>query len=580
MALAFILGACALAGIGASTACLERTHEIPEGWVKLAQQPDGSQPLRMSFALRQPEIRTLAQTLYSGQRLSKEDVDAIRTADKDDVDHVIRWLSSNGIADAKSEKDWVHVRTTVDGAERLLQAKMNRYSFQGQPPVVRTEEYFVPDDLKERIAFVHPIANFMTPEHDVASSRPMPQQGLSRRQEAPPCNLVVTPECILRGYNIKYKTPDGKSPVRFAVTGFLDQNANHADTVDFLRLYSPTLDRAGYNFATELINGGQNLQERSKAGSEANLDIEYAMAVGYPTQITFWSTGGKGVKLNDSGLPIPPEMSDNEPYLEMVEHMLNLPDDVLPHVLTMSYADDELSVPRPYANRVCDLFGMLAARGMSVLVASGDGGARGGRNSTCRSNDGQNVEIAMATFPGTCPWVTAVGATTNSDHPPKGATFSTGGFSQWFDQPKWQAEAVNGYIGQLNGYMSGYYNPKKRAIPDIAAVGTQFLTIVNDKDMILDGTSASVPIMAAMIALINDARLRKGKPSLGWLNKRLYSPEVRKVLFDIVGGTSKPCQFSGGKRLGWPAAKGWDAITGLGTPGNFDELMRVLADGY
>ena len=131
----------------------------------------------------------------------------------------------------------------------------------------------------------------------------------------------------------------------------------------------------------------------------------------------------------------------------------------------------------------------------------------------------------------------------------------------------------------LNGFLQGYYNPNMRAIPDISAVGTQFMTIVSGQPVLLEGTSASAPVFAAMIALVNDARLRKGKQVLGWLNDKLYSAAVRKVLYDTTGGQSSSCVFSGGSKPGgWPAAKGWDAITGLGTPGNFNDLLRVLVD--
>ena len=183
---------------------------------------------------------------------------------------------------------------------------------------------------------------------------------------------------------------------------------------------SPELVKAGYNFSVELVNGGKNLQDPAQAGSEANLDVEYGMAIGYPAQVTYFSTGGRGLKLNDSGKLVTGEYDDNEPYLDLLEYLLEKPDDQVPHVLSMSYADDELSVPRLYAERVCTLFGLLTARGTSVVVGSGDGGAKGGRNATCRTNDGTNKDITVATFPSTCPWVTAVGAVTNTQTPPQG----------------------------------------------------------------------------------------------------------------------------------------------------------------
>ena len=183
----------------------------------------------------------------------------------------------------------------------------------------------------------------------------------------------------------------------------------------------------------------------------------------------------------------------------------------------------------------------------------------------------------MATFPGTCPWVTAVGAVTNKD-PLTGAVFSTGGFSQYFRRPYWQDNAVEGYIKELDGRLEGLYDGSMRAIPDISAVGTRFRVLVARQTGLLDGTSASTPVMASMIALVNEQRFMRGKRSLGWLNKVLYSPEVQAVLTDVTNGTSESCVFGGEKPGGWPAEEGWDAITGLGVPQSFRELLDVLVD--
>ncbi len=52
--------------------------------------------------------------------------------------------------------------------------------------------------------------------------------------------------------------------------------------------------------------------------------------------------------------------------------MANLADDELPHTLSISYGEDEQSVPRAYAEKVCTMFGQLGARGTSVIFASGE----------------------------------------------------------------------------------------------------------------------------------------------------------------------------------------------------------------
>jgi tripeptidyl-peptidase-1 len=76
----------------------------------------------------------------------------------------------------------------------------------------------------------------------------------------------------------------------------------------------------------------------------------------------------------------------------------------------------------------------------------------------------------------------------------------------------------------------------------------------------LDGTSASTPTMAGVIALLNDHLIANGKASLGFMNPWLYSVGFQ-AFNDITSGSSKGCGTDG-----FPAAVGWDAVTGFGTP--------------
>lgn len=571
-----IITALAWFGLGSCGIILENTAQIPSGWKQLDDVIDPSQPLRLSFALREPQMAGLSKMLMEsgGRHLSGQEVRKLRAPDQDDVDAVQKWLASNGIENAAQQDDWIHVHTTVGDAESLLEMKLQKYAFEDQQPVMRTLEYSVPDHLTTTISFVHPVANFLPPKKEL--SRPSPPQGLQKR--AGKCAAGTTPDCIRELYNLPPIDTDATSSVRIAIAGFLEEYANYADVHAFLNSTVPEIAATGYNFSVELVNGGENSQNPKDAGVEAALDMEYILALGFPADVTFFSTGGRGEKLDDTGKPYDEEFVDNEPYLEFLEHLLNKTDDEVPHVLSFSYADDELSVPRPYAERVCSMLGLLTARGTSILGGSGDGGAKGARNSTCRTHDGQDV--TMAVFPASCPWVTAIGAVTNNDDPPHGAGLSGGGFSQYFPRESWQDEVVDAYVDALDGHLEGRYNGSMRATPDISAVGTQFRVLIARTPANLDGTSASTPLVAAMIALINDARLKAGKDVLGWLNKHLYSEQVRAALQDVTNGTSYSCKFGDGQSPGgWPAKQGWDAITGLGVPNNFaalkDALMKV-----
>lgn len=66
------------------------------------------------------------------------------------------------------------------------------------------------------------------------------------------------------------------------------------------------------------------------------------------------------------------------------------------------------------------------------------------------------------------------------------------------------------------------YNPSGRAYPDIAAIGQNIFMYNEGQPAYVGGTSASAPIVASMITLINEERLAKGKRPVGFLNPTLY----------------------------------------------------------
>jgi tripeptidyl-peptidase-1 len=137
---------------------------------------------------------------------------------------------------------------------------------------------------------------------------------------------------------------------------------------------------------------------------------------------------------------------------------------------------------------------------------------------------------------------------------------SGGGFSSYFPRPSYQDAVVPQYVSSLKGSFSGLYNPNGRAYPDIAAQGFHFVTTWNGTEVWLDGTSASTPAASAVISLVNDFLIASGRPPLGFLNPWLYAGGF-KAFTDITSGSAIGCGTEG-----FPAQKGWDAVTGWGTP--------------
>jgi tripeptidyl-peptidase-1 len=227
---------------------------------------------------------------------------------------------------------------------------------------------------------------------------------------------------------------------------------------------------------------------------------------------------------------------------------------------------------------VCNLYAQLGSRGVSVIFSSGDNGV----GTACQSNDGKNITKFQPTFPAACPWVTSVGSTQYVDE--QAAYFSSGGFSNYWSTPLWQLIAVKGYLAKYGNTFKGLYNPHGRGFPDVAVNGYGYG--VYDKGRLghYQGTSCSAPAFGAMIGLINDARLKARYPVMGFLNPWLYTVGPL-VMNDIQKGKSTGCdgraRFRGAPNgspvvpgASWNATKGWDAVTGFGTP-NFPKMLMA-----
>lgn len=157
--------------------------------------------------------------------------------------------------------------------------------------------------------------------------------------------------------------------------------------------------------------------------------------------------------------------------------------------------------------------------------------------------------------------MTSVGGTKNFNPEVAVSRFASGGgFSNYFPRPAYQASTVDAYVASLNGLHDGLYNKSGRAYPDVAAQGNFDVVVWAQSIIRVGGTSASSPTFASVIALVNDALLAKGKPTLGFINPWLYS-KAYKTLTDVTVGSSFGCNTTG-----FPAQAGWDAVTGFGTP--------------
>jgi tripeptidyl-peptidase-1 len=208
---------------------------------------------------------------------------------------------------------------------------------------------------------------------------------------------------------------------------------------------------------------------------------------------------------------------------------------------------------------LCNAYMQLSSRGVTILFSSGDGGVAG------TAPHGEECKNFLPTFPSGCPYVTSVGST-HSFGPEKGSNFSSGGFSTTFKVPSWQEKAVSGYLEKIKAdgkfdKIKGLFDESGRGFPDLALQGEHYQVVVGGKTGSVSGTSASTPVFAAIVSMLNAELSSAGKKPVGFLNPLLYSPGAQAAFNDVTTGRNPGC-----KTDGFWATDGWDAVTGFGTP--------------
>ena len=115
-----------------------------------------------------------------------------------------------------------------------------------------------------------------------------------------------------------------------------------------------------------------------------------------------------------------------------------------------------------------------------------------------------------------------------------------------------------------------------RVYPDVSVVSHNYIIRVTGEYMAVDGTSASCPSVSGMISRLNNLRLSQNRSTLGLVAPLLYDMANNCPLCfkDIVYGSNNATEY-GDCEFGYTAAKGYDAVYGLGLP-NFDEIYKYV----
>ncbi len=230
-----------------------------------------------------------------------------------------------------------------------------------------------------------------------------------------------------------------------------------------------------------------------------------------------------------------------------------------------------------------------AVLGITWLNAAGDSGASG-----CEAHRATYAQSGLAVdFPASIPEVTAVGGTQFNEGSSTywSATNSPtfGSALSYIPEQPWNGTTSAGLIGTGGGVSILFQKPYWQAGPGVPADGFRDVPDVSLSasshdgyyvysggfTYIVSGTSASSPVFAGMLALLNQYVTATGlqsAPGLGNINPALYrlAASTPAAFHDVVSGdNAMPCTADSpdcvNGRVGYSATPGYDLASGLGS---------------
>lgn len=515
--------------------------------------------------------------------MSLDEVNAMIAPTAEHKSAVKSWLAGLEGAYVVDRGDSMKVRAPAKAVEQLFDTEMHVFSHDEGHDIVRAVgDVSIPATVASAIDIVSGLTDF--PMHG--------PRNLHRNVEA---QDATTPIVIPESLKAMYSVPAGlkATGVSQSVAEFQDDSSYNKQ--DLQTFFNQT------DLPSSTVADIVGPYSGTYPDMEATLDTQYMMGVSETPEMFYWTTPGWQYEWANnfySTKTIPETVSISWGWAESGQCQSGI-------------AETECTTlgvdAAGYVARTNTEFQKIGVRGTSLFAASGDSGANGRTDGTCTGT------VLHASFPGSSPYITAVGATQFSEpeynldinptactalgsgykcasggtevavsQPVAGFT-SGGGFSTYTPRPSYQDTAVQGYLNSgVELPPATYFNNSNRGYPDVAAAGNNFAVYLDLYGgwTTVGGTSASSPTFAAIASYLNSVAVNKtGKP-LGFLNPLLYKMASAQpsAFTDIVSGDNKCTEdgcFSTCK--GYECTTGWDPVTGLGTPVLSEMLKYVEA---
>jgi kumamolisin len=431
----------------------------------------------------------------------------------------------------------------------LQKVRIRKHRYRG-----RTGPVHIPKELAGIIVGVHGLDN----RPAARQRRPSRPRVAGGRKAAKTDRTLAVPD-VAALYNFPAKLTGKGQCIALIELNMPDDEGNAAggyDPDDIARFFK-RLGIRGPRPVTVSVDGGVNRPGHSVADREVVTDIEVAGAAAPGARLVVYFAPN-----TTSGF-----LNAVKAAVHDTKHR--------PTIISISWGAPE-GAAGPASGRYSpqfmygmhEMFEDAAALGITVCCSSGDDGSADMREHW----DGR----AHADFPAASPFALGCGGTRLAvkDGRIAGETVwnarqrgTGGGVSRFFGPPPYQAKVK---LPRRPTKQGG------RGVPDVAGNAdpvTGYKIFINGKPDSAGGTSAVAPLMAGLVARINEHLVKTTGRTAGFINPLLYSADFEAAFRDITAGNNDV----GGRLAGkYPARKGWDACTGLGVPDG-ETLLQLLS---
>jgi kumamolisin len=345
-----------------------------------------------------------------------------------------------------------------------------------------------------------------------------------------------------------YRVPANLTGAGQTIAIIMDANVQTSDLTAFWTAAGLTQTIA--NLTVVPIGNGATSQSDA---DESTLDVQWAGGIAPAAKLRLYTISS---------------LADTRTLSACTQILKDAQADPTLRVVSMSFGGPEIT-----GDVLVQAFAQLAAAGITICAASGDGGS----NPNFTTGFYSASSPLAASYPGSDPNVTSVGGTTvgfdgnfngisettwfQASNPLTGGSAgSGGGISAVFARPSWQTGT---------GVPAG----SARCVPDVAVVSdgsvsnSQIggLTILGGTVQGVGGTSLAVQVFGGLMALSNQSRATAGRSSLGLLGPFIYP---------LIGSSSFN-DITTGNNGAYSAGVGYDLATGIGSP-NLANLALAL----